>query len=303
MIVETRGLSVRFSRGIFRKRFEAVAALDLTIAEGDFFALLGPNGAGKTTAMHCMLGLLRPGAGDVKVMGATPDPGAPFFRYVAYLPEEPRYPEYLTVQECVTYYARLSGVESPVARSAAVIDRLGLGEHRKLAVRKCSKGMKQKVGIAQCLVHEPRVLFLDEPMRGLDPATVRLFRDILVDMNRNGATIVMNSHLLTEVELVATRVGIMDKGRLVLQDDVTRLIQDNAGDYAVEFSGHADAVPGMDDLVHVNGNTRGKVKRARLYDFMDYARSRELEIVACELHKASLEDRVLAILQEGRRDA
>src|SRR5215831_15775500 len=120
MIVETRGLTVRFSRGLFRKRSVAVDGLDLAIREGDFFALLGPNGAGKTTAMHAMLGLIRPAAGQVRVMGTPIQWGAPALRGLAYLPEEPRYPEYLTVQEAVTYYARLSGIDAATARAAAI---------------------------------------------------------------------------------------------------------------------------------------------------------------------------------------
>lgn len=302
MIVETRGLTVRFSRGPFRKRSVAVDALDLSIREGDFFALLGPNGAGKSTAMHCMLGLLRPTAGEVRVMGAPVQWGSPILRGLAYLPEEPRYPEYLTVQEAVTYYARLSGVAASAARAADVIDRLGLGEHRRLTIRRCSKGMKQKVGIAQCLVHEPRLLFLDEPMRGLDPMTVHLFREILIDMNRKGATIVMNSHLLTEVELVANRVAVLNKGRLVAQEDVASLVRSEENDYTVEIVGR-DAPSTMRDTVEAGPNVRGVVKRSDLYDFMDEARARQLQIVACELNKTRLEDRVLGLLRQEQSHA
>src|SRR5262249_16038218 len=304
MIVEARALAVRFRRGLFRRRFAALAGLDLDVHDGDFFALLGPNGAGKTTAMHCLLGLLRPTSGEVRVMGERPEPGAALFARVAYLPEEPRYPEYLTVHEAVMYYARLSRVAEPARRVAGILDRLELGEHRKLAIRRCSKGMKQKVGIAQCLAHEPRLVFLDEPMRGLDPMTVHAFREALRDMNRDGATVVMNSHLLSAVELVANRVAVIDKGRLLVQDEVAHLVRGDSGEYAVEITGPAETPPAsLRGATRTGANVRGTVAREGLYDFMEDARAKQFEIVSCELSRARLEDRVLAILQEGRAHA
>jgi ABC-2 type transport system ATP-binding protein len=305
MIAEARQLVVAFRRGLFRRKFQALAGLDLEIGEGDFFALLGQNGAGKSTAMHCLLGLLSPTSGDVRLLGQRPDRGSALFREIAYLPEEPRYPDYLTVREAVTYYAALSGVASAPARVADVLEWLGLAEHRHLTIRRCSKGMKQKVGIAQCIVHEPRVLFLDEPMRGLDPMTVHAFRTRLVDMNRRGATVIMNSHLLTEVEIVASRVAIIDRGRLVVQDDVSTLLRGDGDDYAVEVAGDGGLPPQLQllDPVRADGHARGVVRGDALYAFMDAARSTGLRIVSCELKKIRLEDRFMALLKEGAHEA
>jgi len=223
VIVETKKLTVTYRRGFRRAPFVALDHLNLEIQEGEFFALLGENGAGKSTLMYCLLGLLRPTSGEVRVMGGTPAPGAAMFADIGYLPEEPHYHAYLTVGEAVSYYAALSG--RPIAKSQidVLLERLGLQEHRKLRISRCSKGMKQKVGIAQCVLHAPRLLFLDEPMRGLDPGAVHLFRDMLVELNRGGSTVIMNSHLLSEVELVATRVGILDKGRMLANDSVASL--------------------------------------------------------------------------------
>jgi ABC-2 type transport system ATP-binding protein len=215
-VIRAEALSVHFSRGPFRGAVRALDGLDLEIRDGDFFALLGQNGAGKSTAMYCLLGLLRPTRGTVSLLGEPPEPGSHIYRFVSYLPEEPHYHDYLTVEEAVSYYGALYG--APVAKKLLdeTLERLRLSEHRTLAIRKCSKGMKQKVGIAQCLVNEQaRVLFLDEPMRGLDPLTVRDFREILVERNRAGVTIVMNSHMLTEVELVANRAAIIDHGKVI----------------------------------------------------------------------------------------
>jgi Cu-processing system ATP-binding protein len=223
VIVETRGLTVAFRRGLRRTTFKALDNLDLDIREGEFFALLGQNGAGKSTLFYCMLGLLRPTRGEIRVLESVPQPGAPAFADIGYLPEEPNYHAFLTVEEAVSYYAALSG--RAVARSdiASLLDRLGLLEHRRQLISRCSKGMKQKVGIAQCVLHAPRVLFLDEPMRGLDPAAVHLFREMLLELNAKGSTVIMSSHLLSEVELVATRVAIIDRGRLLANDSVAAL--------------------------------------------------------------------------------
>ncbi len=224
MVVETEQLVVNFRSGWRRQSFKALNGLDLQVREGDFFGLLGQNGAGKSTALHCLLGLLRPSAGRVSVFGQTPEPGGPLFRDIGYLPEEPHYHTYLTVEEATVYYASLSGVSSPRDRAREMLDRLDLTDHRDRPIARCSKGMRQKVGIAQCVLHRPRLLLLDEPMRGLDPITVHLFRSMLVDLNRQGTTIVMSSHLLSEVEQVATRVAIVHRGRLAVQDDLATLV-------------------------------------------------------------------------------
>jgi ABC-type multidrug transport system ATPase subunit len=229
-VIHAEGVFVHFSRGWFRGVTRALDGLDLEIREGDFFALLGQNGAGKSTAMYCLLGLLRPTKGTVSLLGKPPELGSDTYRYVSYLPEEPHYHDYLTVQEAVSYYGALYGAPVPRKLLDDTLERLRLAEHRKLALRKCSKGMKQKVGIAQCLVNtEARVLFLDEPMRGLDPLTVRDFREILIERNRAGATIVMNSHILAEVELVANRAAIIDRGKVVAQDELSRLARVERG--------------------------------------------------------------------------
>ena len=224
MIVQTDALTVTFRRGWRRTRVTALDRLTLDVREGDFFALLGPNGAGKSTTMYSILGLLHPTAGEARVFGQRLRPGCEAFRDVAYLPEEPHYHDYLTVEEAVTYYARLSGVRATPRQIGDVLERLELGTARSAPVATCSKGMKQKVGIAQCLLQQPRLLLLDEPMRGLDPVAVREFRDVLVELNRKGATVIMNSHMLSEVELVANRAAILVNGRLVALDDVAHLV-------------------------------------------------------------------------------
>jgi ABC-2 type transport system ATP-binding protein len=222
---------------------------------------------------------------------------------VGYLPEEPRYHEYLTVEEAVTYYARLSGVRLPKPRVDGLLEQLGLAEHRTLTIRRCSKGMKQKVGIAQAVIHEPRLLFLDEPMRGLDPMTVHLFREMLVEMHRKGVTIVMNSHLLSEVEIVATRVAIIDRGRLVAVDEVSKLMRRDDGRYAVELGSMPDAAPFLEGVTQLPDRVSGTLAAADLYPFMEYARLHDLRILSCALQRQTLEESFVEIVRGGRSHA
>ncbi len=299
-MITVEALVVRYSRGPFRKPFTALAGLDLEVGAGDFFALLGQNGAGKSTAMACMLGLQRPTAGAVRINGVRPAPGADVYRHVAYLPEEPTYHPYLTVQEALTYYARLQGVSNPGAAIAGVLDRLSLGEHRHLTVARCSKGMKQKVGIAQCLLHAPTVLFLDEPMRGLDPPTVALFREVLAALNREGATIVMNSHLLSEVEQLATRAAIIDRGLLLRQDRVANLTARQGDVYVVELEGDGDPPPQLEEVTRTGAALRGRVSAASLHALMEDVRQRGLRLVQCELRRTTLEETFLALVSGAK---
>ena len=303
MTIRTENLTVRFPRRLLRRPFTALEGVNLEVRDGDFFALLGQNGAGKTTAMHCLVGLLRPTAGDIEVLGARPEPGAAFFSQVGYLPEEPRYHEYLTVEEAVTYYARLSGVRPAAPRVTAILDTLGLSEHRRLSVRRCSKGMKQKVGIAQAVIHEPRLLFLDEPMRGLDPMTVHVFRDMLVDMNRRGTTVVMNSHILSEVEQVATRAAIIHRGRVAVQDDVANLVRTSTERYVIQVASLPDDAPYVSGVTNAAGVVSATLEASDLYSFMEFARARDLRVLNCSIAKHTLEQSFVEIVGGGSTHA
>lgn len=302
-MIRAEGVSVHFNAGLRRGVVKALDGLDLDINEGDFFALLGKNGAGKSTAMYCLLGLLRPTRGRVSVLGRTPELGSDLYRTIAYLPEEPHYHDYLSVEEAVRYYGALYGRGLPERRLGEVLERLGLAEFRRLLLRKCSKGMKQKVGIAQCLLAEARVLFLDEPMRGLDPLAVRDFRDILVEMNRDGATIVMNSHILSEVEMVANRAAIIDRGRVVVQDELQQLLKVDSAEYVVELEGHPELPPFFSHELGADGVARGTVPADRLYELLDFARGRELALGSCVQRRATLEESFLSILRQETPDA
>jgi len=187
-VIFAEDVHMHFRRGLLGGQLRALNGLSLEVRDGDFFALVGQNGAGKSTAMSCFLGLLKPTSGKVEVMGKTPDLGSPLYETVAYLPVEPHYHLYLTVEEATRYYSSLYGKRIPSKTINDILERLGLAQFKTLRLAKCSKGMKQKVGIAQCLIHETRLLFLDEPAQVLDPLVVREFREALREIHQRGAT-------------------------------------------------------------------------------------------------------------------
>jgi ABC-2 type transport system ATP-binding protein len=296
-VIVAENVHMRFRTRPFGKQVQALNGLNLEIRDGDFFALVGQNGAGKSTAMYCLLGLLKPTSGKVEVMGVTPELGSALYNKVAYLPEEPHYHLYLTVEEATRYYASLYGRRVPDKQINDSLDRLGLGQFKHLPLSKCSKGMKQKVGIAQCLIHESSLLFLDEPTRGLDPLVVREFRETLREIHQRGATIVMNSHVLSEIEMLANRVAIIERGKVVVQDELRNLLTLDRELYSVSFEANGHVPEYLTSVERVGTVVKGLIPKARLYDFMDLTRSRGIQLRECSLKKTSLEDSFFQIVK------
>jgi Cu-processing system ATP-binding protein len=193
----------------------AVTEVSLEVAAGERLALLGHNGAGKTTLMKLMLGLIRPTAGRVRVLGVDPvsGKGARSRREIGFLPEHVAFDDAMSGLELVRFYARLKG--SGRAQCLELLERVGLGAAARRRVRTYSKGMRQRLGLAQALLGAPRLLLLDEPTGGLDPASRQRFHEILRDLSAKGCGVLLSSHLLTELEQRTDRLVIMDRGRVV----------------------------------------------------------------------------------------
>ena len=204
----------------------AVRGLDLTLHPGEFYALLGPNGAGKTTSLRMTAGLLRPDAGAIAIFGidALKQP-IEAKRITAWVPDEPLVYDKLTPREYLEFVAGLWQVEAQAAAAAAetLLDRLGLGLHGNERCGGFSKGMRQKVALAGALVHDPRLIILDEPLTGLDAGSARQVKTILLDRVRDGATVVMTTHILEVAERMAERIGIIADGRLVAEGTLAEL--------------------------------------------------------------------------------
>ena len=209
----------------------AVDRLDLTVRPGEFYALLGPNGAGKTTTLRMIAGLLRPDAGQIRIFGidAVADPMAAK-RITAWLPDEPMLYDKLTPLEYLELVAGLWRVPAAHAerQAAELIDLLELGPHRHQRCEGFSRGMKQKVALAGALIHDPRLIMLDEPLTGIDAAIARQVKDLLTARVRAGATIILTTHILEVAERLADRIGIVQRGRLAAEGTLAEL-KDAAG--------------------------------------------------------------------------
>jgi ABC-2 type transport system ATP-binding protein len=215
--VETRGLTKDYLVGSFvRKKKRALDALDLVVDEGEIFGLIGPNGAGKTTALKLLMGLVFPTGGEARILGRGLDDPA-MKQQVGYLPEHPYFYDYLTGRELLDYFGQLFGLprEERRRRSAELLEKVGMTEAADVPLRKYSKGMTQRLGIAQALVNRPRLVFLDEPMSGLDPIGRREMSLLIRELRESGATVFFCSHILSDVEQLCDRVAILNRGKLV----------------------------------------------------------------------------------------
>ncbi|OWK40514.1 ABC transporter ATP-binding protein [Fimbriiglobus ruber] len=227
LVVETRNLTKVYRDFWGRKKKTALNALDLQINKGEIFGLLGPNGSGKTTTIKLLLGLLFPSGGDAFVFG---EPAAKVEKNerVGYLPEESYLYRFLNAEETLDFYGRLFDIPAAVRRkrAAELIDIVGLSGDKKRILREYSKGMRQRIGLAQALINEPELVILDEPTSGLDPLGTRWMKDLILDLKKRGKTVLMCSHRLDDVQDVCDRIAILYGGDLQELGDVSKLVQD-----------------------------------------------------------------------------
>ncbi|GEJ55655.1 ABC transporter ATP-binding protein [Anaeromyxobacter diazotrophicus] len=221
MILRTEGLAKTFEVGFRRRRVQAVRDLTLSVQEGEIFGFVGPNGAGKTTTIKMLMGLIFPSGGRAFIFDA-PIPSTASKARIGYLPENPAYYEFLTGREALRFFARLARVPGADAkrRCDELLELVGLTPAADRQIRKYSKGMQQRLGIAQALVADPAFVILDEPMSGLDPIGRKEVRDLILELKRRGKTVFFSTHILPDVESLCDRVGIIMRGQL---RDVGRL--------------------------------------------------------------------------------
>ena len=217
-VLETKDLRKRYGK------IEALAGVTLNVKEGEIYGLLGQNGAGKTTLVKIMLGIAGGWEGEARLLGERAGTAHVRSR-VGYLPEDHSFPDYHTGYSLLDFYGQLLGM--PGGRRAKLIpemlEKVGIADRMHYKIRTYSKGMKQRVGIAQALLHDPEVIFLDEPTDGVDPVGRRDIRELLLELKKRGSTIFINSHLLGEVELLCDRVAILRKGKLIREGTVNTL--------------------------------------------------------------------------------
>lgn len=209
-----------------RPPFIALDGLSLAVRRGEIFGFLGPNGAGKTTTLKILLGLVRASSGRALLLG-RPAGDVETRRRIGFLPESPYFYDYLTAEEFLGFYGQLAGLSRAVIsqRVTDLLDLVGLADARTRQLRKFSKGMLQRVGLAQALIHDPELVVLDEPMTGLDPVGRKQVRDLILSLRDRGKTVFFSTHILHDVEMVCDRVGIVMKGRLVSSGRVDELVR------------------------------------------------------------------------------
>ena len=223
--IETDNLTKDFLVGFWRPRpYRALDGLSLTVEPGEVFGFLGPNGAGKSTTLKLLMQLIYPTAGDARILG-KPVGDMAVRRRIGFLAENPYYYDYLTAEEVLTYFARLHGLAGATVKDRVrqVLDEVGLGAERRLRLRQFSKGMLQRVGLAQAILNEPEVIFLDEPMSGLDPLGRRAVRELILRLRAKGCTVFFSSHILSDAETLCSRVAIMAQGRLAASGRVSEM--------------------------------------------------------------------------------
>ena len=243
VVLSVTALTKTFHIGFLRRRVEAVRGIDFEVRRGEIFGLLGPNGAGKTTTIKAILRLIFPTSGEIRIFGRpAEDPEAS--RRVGYMPENPYVYQYLTPLEFLDLCGRLVGVprRDRRSRSEAMIDRVGLRDAIDRPIGRFSKGMMQRVGLAQALLHDPELLVLDEPMSGLDPIGRKEVRDVLVEQRRRGKTLLFTSHILSDVELLCDRVVILHQGKVTAEGKIRDLLKTTEHRVEVRFSGVSETV-------------------------------------------------------------
>ncbi len=306
--IEILGLSKSYRVGFFRNKVRAALdPLHLAIEEGETFGFLGPNGAGKTTTLKLLMGIAFPTSGSARILGHHfLDPEIK--KQVGFLPEQPYFYDYLSAPELLDYYAQLSGVSSEVRQKKvpALLEQTGLGDVGRTQLRKFSKGMLQRVGIAQAIIHDPRIVFLDEPMSGLDPIGRREIRELILHLKKEGRTVFFSTHILSDAEALCDRVAVIHKGVLRGIGVVEDLKSQGAGKTEVVWQGAAAlaAVSGSLEESNVTGETvRGIIAASGLDALLEKLRGQHARLISVTPIHGTLEDYFVAHTSEHQEAA
>jgi len=304
LAIKTVNLTKRYSGLWSKQAVDAVKNLNLEVYRGEIFGFLGPNGAGKTTTIKVLLGIIYPTEGEAYVLGQPAGDPKNHYR-ISYLPETPYFYDYMTGREILTFYAKLFGIAEPERskRVNELLDRVGLSRAADQTLRTYSKGMLQRIGLAQCLINDPELLILDEPTAGLDPIAHIDIRDMILELRNQGKTLFISSHQLSDVERVCDRVAILNKGVMVQLGRIEELlagghvevIADKVPDGAVEpIRQLGGKVSLHDGRLIVEQPDNGSVDRV-----IDIVRAAGGHIVSVKPYRRSLEDLFVETIQGG----
>ncbi len=307
-VIETRKLSKVYEAAIKSNDVHALKELDLTVHAGEIFAYLGPNGSGKTTTIKLLLSLIFPTSGTIKIMGREDIGSNDIRRQIGYLPEGAYYPDFLRGDEVLRFYGQLYGLggRDLSRRIDAVLAEVGMEKARKRLIRGYSKGMRQRIGLAQALISDPQLLILDEPTTGLDPIARKEIRDILAALRDRGKTLLISSHELLEVELISDRVGILYDGELQTIGTLQELLTDR--DVTIEVRGMTPSA--MEKLRNANIQLEDRVGGKTLlrvpnelpvFEALQLCHNEQLKLVTVAPRRETLEELFVRVVGDAQR--
>lgn len=298
-IVEIENLTKDYETGFWKKKkVRALEGLTLSVDGGQIFGFLGGNGAGKTTTIKILMSLLYPSAGSAKILGRDISDFS-MHQKIGYCPENPYFYDYLTPRELLSYFGEIFGLDAALTKKKTedLLTRVGLDEKDwTKQLRKFSKGMLQRVGLAQSLINDPEIVFLDEPMSGLDPIGRREVRELIADLRKNGTTVFMSTHILSDVEALCDEVAILRKGRLAATGSLDELLASHGESqvYEIVLRGVKTAQLGQlraDEIIDtVNGVSVKVAAESDIDQILTAARSAGGQLISVQPVKQSLEE-------------
>lgn len=308
-ILEIEQLSKTYRIGFLGRPKTALRGVDIQIEENEIFGYLGPNGAGKTTTIKAILGLIRHNSGRIKMFG-KPFSQIELKQNLGYLPENPYFYTYLTAEETLDFYAQLFNIPKKERRkrTTELLERVGMTKARNQVLRNFSKGMLQRIGIAQALINDPKLVILDEPMSGLDPIGRKEVRDIILDLKDEGKTIFFSSHILSDVEMICDRVAIISQGQIIQTGVLEEMLASTVKAVEIVVKGLTEA--GFQELMshwykvtYSHDKTLIQVnKEADIEDVLKTVKAHNGKVISIVPHKSSLEDLFMKHVEEGPKD-
>jgi ABC-2 type transport system ATP-binding protein len=306
--IEIENLTKEYPFGFLNlKKKTSLEGLSMSVESGEVFGFLGPNGAGKSTTIKLLVGLIFPTAGTARILGKSIS-DISMHADIGYLPEQPYFYDYLTAAELLDYFARFHDLSAQDRKERVdrMLKKVGLETARKIQLRKYSKGMLQRVGLAQAILHDPKVVILDEPMSGLDPVGRREVRDIILELKHGGKTVLFSTHILSDAEMLCDRVGVIVGGKLrgVGAPDEIVGLQAQAMEILFEYAG---ATTGLDGLLSKATQTgtryRMQVPEASLYATMQQLCGMGAKVLSVTQVKATLEEYFMHLVEADRAQA
>ena len=305
--IEIENLSKEYPYGFLNLRKKmSLENLSMQVESGEVFGFLGPNGAGKSTTIKLLMRLIFPTSGTARILGKSIEDVSTHQR-IGYLPEQPYFYDYLTAGELLDYFARFHRLTANdrCVRVQRILRKVGLETAKKMQLRKYSKGMLQRVGMAQAILHDPEVVVLDEPMSGLDPLGRREVRDIILELKREGRTVLFSTHILADAEMLCDRVGVIVGGKLRGVGTPGEMvgIQTQGMEILFEVQGAAKRFPLLDRATRTGERYRAQVSESELYGALDELRGAGARILSVAQIKPTLEDFFMHLVEADRAQA